>query len=234
MAKSRSARKKSSGSKIDGGLIAIGGVTLVVIALVAGLIAFNQSATQATVENVTVDYPVGVNEAGQPFKGSPSAPIILEEFADFRCPHCADFYTDFKPLVDEFVKTGQVQLVFMNFPVMGQQSITAAQAVECALAQGPEAFWAYHDALFENRQAGDSLYTRASLIDVAEQLGLDSDAFTTCLNGNRQTAEVQKDIADGEARGVTGTPSLFLNGQRYASGRDTSTLRSTFEAMLDQ
>ena len=153
--------------KIDNGLVAIIGVGVVVVLLVGGLIMFNQSATTADVAPAIVDYPVGITEDGQPYKGAADAPVELVEFADFRCSHCGDFYQETKELNEDYIKTGQLKLVFKNFPVIGQPSITAAQAAECALAQGAEAFWVYHDTLFENQTTGDTLFSRSGLKGVA-------------------------------------------------------------------
>lgn len=233
MAKSRT-RKTTSGAKRDNGLIAIGLVSVAVVVLIGALVAFNQASNRIDVSTVSVDYEVGITPDGQPFKGAADAPITVEEYADFRCPHCADFHTEFKEIEDEYVQTGQVRLVFRNYPVLGQASTVTAQATECALDQGAEAFWVYHDTLFDNSNIGETLYTRDGLRSVAEQAGLDINAFNNCFNANRKVAEVQQDLASGTNLGVTGTPTIFINGTRHNGARDAAGLRSVFDAMLEQ
>ena len=230
-AKNRKSSAAPGGVQRDNGLIAIGAVTVAVIVLIIVLIALNQTGSQIDLSAVSVDYPVGVTEDGQPFKGDANAPILLEEFADFRCPHCASFYQETKAL-DDYIQNGQVKLVFLNYPVLGQASATAAQAVECALEQGPAAFWLYHDTLFENQNLGESLFNRNALKDLAGEVGLNQGDFDDCLNANQTRLAVESDVTDGSGRGVTGTPSLFINGERHNGSPDAASLSAAFDELL--
>jgi len=103
-------------------------------------------------------------------------------------------------------------LVFRDFPLeFHDKAQLAAEAANCAGAQ--DKFWEYHDKLFENQKALD----KDNLIKYASDLQLDSDAFTTCLDSGRYTADVKQDVADGRKVGVTGTPAFFING-RFLNG----------------
>ncbi|TDI50631.1 MAG: DsbA family protein [Acidobacteria bacterium] len=103
-------------------------------------------------------------------------------------------------------------MVFRDFPLeFHDKAQLAAEAANCAGAQ--DKFWEYHDKLFENQKALD----KDNLIKYASDLQLDSDAFTTCLDSGRYTADVKQDVADGRKVGVTGTPAFFING-RFLNG----------------
>ena len=117
---------------------------------------------------------------------------------------------------------------------MGQGSTNAAQAGECALQQSAKAFWAYHDALFANQGKGENVFTRAGLKDIAEQIGLDGNAFSNCLNSNQMATEVQADLVDGNAKGVESTPTLFINGQIVRGAPTPADLKSTLDTLLAQ
>lgn len=103
-------------------------------------------------------------------------------------------------------------MVFRDFPLAFHNNAqTAAEASNCANEQGK--FWEYHDTLFANQQKLD----KASLIQYAADLQLDGEAFMACLDSGKFTADVQRDMAEGQAVGVTGTPAFFING-RFLNG----------------
>jgi protein-disulfide isomerase len=100
----------------------------------------------------------------------------------------------------------------------------AAEASECADDQGN--FWEYHDLLYANQSAIDV----DSLKGYAGQLGLDTGTFDECLDEGKQSSEVEKDLEDGQASGVTGTPAFFINGE-LVSGAQPFTV---FQQIIDQ
>jgi len=146
-----------------------------------------------------------------PALGPETAPVTIVEFSDFECPFCLRIHPTLKQVMDEY--DGRVRLVFRQFPLnaLHPHAQKAAEASLCAMDQGK--FWEMHDAMFENQRELDieSLKTRAS------ELGLDSEAFGTCLDSGMFAEQVAVDVAAGRALGVSGTPALFING-RYLSG----------------
>ncbi len=152
------------------------GVLLVVSAVVYAIITSNQVAIP---ERETYQQ----NELSG--LGDPSAPVVIQEFSDFGCSHCADFGLETKKIIEEeFIDTG---IVFLEFHSVGgllgsEATLQAAEAAYCAGEQ--EQFWTFHDLvftnqlnLFGNRAADNS----DKLIDYAEILGLDLNQFETCL-----------------------------------------------------
>jgi protein-disulfide isomerase len=93
---------------------------------------------------------------------------------------------------------------------IGQESMWAAEASECANEQGR--FWEYHDKLFAE-QAGENrgTFSKSNLKRFADQIGLDTATFNACLDSDKHKATVQRDIDDGVREGVRQTPTLFIN-----------------------
>lgn len=142
--------------------------------------------------------------------GSPDAPVIMIEFSDFQCPYCGRFATT---TFDSILETygDYIYFVYRDFSILGSESTNAAIAAQCA--NDREQFWAFHDLLFANQQN----LNRATYLDFAQQLNLDIDAFTSCLDNETHLEEVQQDSATAQQLGATGTPTFFING-RYVSG----------------
>ncbi len=117
-------------------------------------------------------------------------------------------------LVPTYINPGKVKYVFKNFPVIGQESVDAAAAAECAGDQNK--FWLYGTYLFEH-QTGENVgaFTPDHLKQFAGLLGLDTNAFNSCLDSGKYASAVQQDLAQGRGRGVQATPTFFVNGTEY-------------------
>ena len=116
-------------------------------------------------------------------------------------------------------------MVFRDFPLgFHDKAQISAEAANCAGDQ--DKFWEYHDKLFENQKALD----KQSLIKYADELQLDNDSFTTCLDSGKFSADVRQDVSDGQAVGVTGTPAFFING-RFLNG---AVPYEQFAAIIDE
>jgi protein-disulfide isomerase len=166
-----------------------------------------------------------------PLKGNANAKVSIVEFADFRCPFCEQFFTNTEPqLLKEFVDTGKANFAFRNFAFLGPASVVAANASECANDQGK--FWDFYDYLYKNQPAetDTTMYTTDTLAQDAATLGMDSTAFTNCLNNKTDDAKAAKDLADGQAAGVSGTPSFFINGNPIVGACPIATLEGAVNA----
>lgn len=167
-------------------------------------------------------------------KGDPDAPVTIVEYSDFQCPYCQRFYLQTLPSIQEnYIDTGKVKLVYRHFPLSFHQNAEiAAEAAECAGEQDDEMFWAMHDMMFENGSGDGSGLAREDLIGYATTLGLDVDAFTTCVDENRYADKIQSDMASGVAAGVTGTPGFLVNGQLVVGAQPYSVFQAAIEAAL--
>jgi protein-disulfide isomerase len=141
--------------------------------------------------------------------GSANAPVTLVEYGDFECPYCGQAY----PIVKELEERlgDRLRVVFRNFPLSEAHPHAqhAAEAAEAAGAQGR--FWEMHDALYEHQ---DALGDRA-LIGYAAELGIDEARVARELESGTYAGEVRADFRGGVRSGVNGTPTFFINGERY-------------------
>ncbi len=145
-----------------------------------------------------------------PTLGPADAPITLVEFSDFQCPYCAHVNPTIYRVAQEYPH--QVRIVFRQFPLdsMHPDARVAAEASLCANEQGE--FWELHDKMFSAQHE----LTPQTIRQLASELGLDYNAFGSCMAEGRYKAQVQGDLEAGEIAGVTGTPSIFINGRLLA------------------
>lgn len=171
-------------------------------------------------EIVTVT-PAALPDADGLSLGDPDAPVTIDVFEDFQCPACQRFTESVEPLViQNLVADGRARYVFHNYPFLdgngagsSGESDQAANAAMCANEQ--DRFWEMHSILYanlggENRGA----FSNRRLQAMAESIGLDMDTFNACFGENRYEEEIQADFELGQQMGVTGTPTVFVNGVR--------------------
>ena len=134
-------------------------------------------------------------------------------------------------IIKQYVETGQANIVYKHSAFLGQESVWAAQAAECAADQGR--FWDFHDILFE-RQDGENpgAFNQDKLIAMANELKFDMAKFEQCLNNNETLARVQADTQEGSAAGVTGTPTFFINGRVLVGAQPLEAFQQTIEQAL--
>ncbi len=167
--------------------------------------------------------------AGEHILGSASATVTVIEYIDFQCSVCRAFALNAFPGVEEaYIDRGDVRWVFRNFPLTAihEFAVNAAVAAECAADQG--LFLEYHDVLFENQPD----FENAQLTDYAEEVGLDLDVFTACVESGDKLAGVEADIASGLSLGVGGTPTFFVNGQGFFGGLTLDRISDILDAAL--
>lgn len=132
---------------------------------------------------------------------------------------------------EQYVKTGQVRIVFKNYPVHGQEANTIAQATLCASEQGK--FWEYHDNLMEGLYAGDyAAFGPGGLNQLAADLGLNGETFTACLNDGKYAQQVQDEALEAQGRGVSGTPAFFVNDTLIVGAKPFDVFKAAIEQEL--
>jgi protein-disulfide isomerase len=189
--------------------------TIAVVAIAIAIVLVIVSLTSAAKSPVTVTTASSaLSECGSPTCGQANAPITIDIYADFQCPFCARADGVLQQLAPQYVDTGKVKLVYHNFPIIGPESETAAQAAECAGDQNK--FWAYANYLFSHQNGENTgAFSPDALKGFAAQLGLNQSAFNTCLDTGKYSAAVQQQAAEGQQRGVNVTPTFFINGQKH-------------------
>lgn len=191
---------------------------------------------QALVKDLRARYPVTVAlraprievaTDGEPVLGAATAPVTIVEFSDFQCPYCRQVQGTLKRLLAEY--EGKVKLVFRDFPLRNihPQAQKAAEAAQCAAEQ--HKFWPYHDKLFTvtNLQIDD-------LKKYAQELELNMEQFTSCLDSSKYAAAVEEDVQAGQKAGVSATPTFFINGFPLSGAAPYERFKEAVETALEQ
>jgi protein-disulfide isomerase len=169
--------------------------------------------------------PITIPTEGAPVLGPAAAPVTIVEFSDFQCPYCVAAVPQIQALMKEFPT--QVKLIFKQYP-LDNHSQAAFAATAALAAQNQGKFWQMHDALFTHH--GD--LSVPSVLALAKGLGLDMPRFQTDLKSPAVEQIVKRDIADGDRAGVPGTPTLYIDGQRFNGPVTLEVLRPVIEAEL--
>jgi protein-disulfide isomerase len=150
------------------------------------------------------------------------ARAVVIEFSDFECPNCRRIEPELEQL--RRIYGNEMRFVWFDFPLDAHHhAMLAAEAARCAGEQGQ--FWPYHDALMSGRE---SLGER-NLADLAARLGLDSAKFDSCVATHKYEGMVESDIDKGNSIGISGTPTIFINGSEYTGGQSLDDLKSAID-----
>jgi len=176
---------------------------------------------------------VKIDTGHLPFLGNKDARVSLVEFADFRCPFCEQFYTStFSQIKKEYIDTGKVKLYFRHYAFLGQASDVAANAAECANDQGK--FWDMYNYFYKNQpsESDTSMYNVDTLTQIAGKLKMDTTKFKTCLSSSKDTKKVQDDFTAGSTAGVSGTPTVFINGVAQVGAKPYASFKQVIDDQL--
>ncbi|MCV7345713.1 DsbA family protein [Mycolicibacterium rhodesiae] len=175
---------------------------------------------------------VARREAGDPLaQGSPTAPIVLIEFADLRCPFCAQFSRQTEPvLVERYVKKGVLRIEWRDMPIFGAQSTAAARAARAAAAQGW--FWPFVQTVYAAAPStGHPDLTAATLHDLARKAGVpDLVRFDADSTSTQFDAAIHADLEQGQSLGIPSTPAFSVNGHPVLGAQPTD----VFTTLIDQ
>jgi protein-disulfide isomerase len=177
--------------------------------------------------------PADIPSSGRTL-GNPNAPVTIDIWIDYQCPTCRDFALQVMPqLIERYVRPGKARIVVHDMIVIdgyggGTESAHAAIAASCAAEQGK--FWQYQDWLWANQETEDSgTFSEDRLVVFAGNVGLDTQAFSQCLADGTHAAQVQAESSAAGSAGITGTPSIEVNGALVQS-YDFATLSAAIEA----
>jgi protein-disulfide isomerase len=163
--------------------------------------------------------------------GPTDAPVTLVEYGDYQCPHCARAHPRVTAVRERL--GDRLRFVFRNFPMteLHPEALHAAEAAESVAAHaGSDAFWAMHDLLFEHQQDSEWALDDEHLLEYAAAAGADAGLVKADLDADAFEAHVRADFMSGVRSGVNGTPTFFINGERFEG--DWSSVAS-FAAALE-
>lgn len=209
-----------------------------VVAILTGLVLFskqksvNVSGVDHTVVRTTPTAESGI--ADHVF-GKINSKVTLIEYGDYQCPGCGTFHTNFSPIMDDY--KDKITFVFRNFPItqIHPNARAAAASAEAAGLQGK--FWEMWNLLYTNQNSWNNLgidQRDKQFEAYAGDLKLDIDKFRSDVASDNVSKKITFDQALGKANGVTGTPTLFLNGKILETDKynSTQTIKATLDAAL--
>ena len=200
--------------------VAVVGVAAVGYAMSAGS---GSTATEPVALEGLDDPQALVAMAQGMVKGEEQAPVTIVEFGDYQCPGCGQFASLVEPqITTEYVETGKARFVFFDFPLVNihANSFLAARAVRCAADQDPDKGWDLHSTLYGRQgQWSASSKPAAEFVAYAQELGLDTDAFRTCLDSDRHADVVTANLRLGEQLGVDRTPTVMVSERGKGTAR---------------
>lgn len=165
------------------------------------------SSTKKTVQLMTLTFAAEIDVTGSPYLGNLAAPVTVVIFSDFQCPFCAKLGPVIEQTLDAYPE--DVKVVFKHFPLASHRFASLA-ALASVAAQKQGKFWQFHDALF----AAQKDLSQSKILSLAGDLGLDIKQFTADIGSQDAKDRLTKDVNDGKAAGLHGTPTLFVNGRQ--------------------
>ena len=166
-------------------------------------------------------------------KGSATAPITVYEMSDFQCPYCRRFAQETFPTLErEYIRTGKVRWVFVNFPLTSLHS-NAVPAAELALCAGRQkAFWPVHDLLFRHQDVWAPLKEPAAFfLSLADSAKIAKPALLECVKAPATRAEVQAEAEGSERSGASSTPSFYIEGGLLAGAHPVEVFRQVLDSV---
>jgi len=174
-----------------------------------------------------------------PVLGNVNAPLTMIEFGDYQCTYCKKFFSETEgSIIENYVKTGKVKIMFKDFIVVGGDSANAANAAHCANDQ--KMFWSYHSILYNNWDGeGTGWASFERLHKFANKLGLDMNEFSECMSESKWEELINSSQKDGRIIGVTATPTFFIIDQsnnilKITGAQHYDVFEDVFDSLLEK
>ncbi|HEY4396032.1 MAG TPA: thioredoxin domain-containing protein [Acidimicrobiia bacterium] len=190
----------------------VGGV--IVAAVVVGVLV---QRSRSGTEQATVNRPVSaIGPNGGVIVGDANAPVTITEYGDFQCPVCAELHQRWEPTLEQLMQQGKVKFEFVGVAYLDRgttESLRSAAAATCAADAGK--FLDYYNALYngQSNTENSGFLTNARLLSFGQEVGISGDTFTRCVDSGRYEGWVRKNTDAASQRGVTGTPTVLVNGK---------------------
>ena len=200
-----------------------------------------QIDAQALIRHFYAQRPLELTVTDRPAWGPDGAPVTIIEFSDFQCPFCRRAAFSLKPFTGQF--RDEVRIVYLNYPLdascnpamehaVHPMACLAAKAALCVYQEkGNEAFWKYHDLIFENqKRLSHSLLTN----QLASAIGMSAAELDPCIISPRIESRLAADIELGTQAGIEGTPAIYINGRSLSKWMEPSILRAIIKSELER
>ena len=195
-------------------------VAVVAIGIVASAVLLGRTdrservptaATNVTVGGASV--PFGVDGSAVQV-GKSDAKVTMDLWVDYSCPHCQEFEADSNDVITQKVASGELKVNYHNIQIVTAYGTQAGSAAACVATYAPESWWAFNAALYANHSAETDGWKGPELADFAAQQGITNSEAQTCIKDQRYTSWITDNTSAAGQAGVTGTPTLFFNGDK--------------------
>ncbi len=148
-------------------------------------------------------------------RGPDKAPVTIVEFSDLQCPHCKEA----QPVIDKLLASEpNARFVFQQFPLpMHNWAAKAAAYADCIGRSSKDAFWKFVQGTYDEQANITESNADERLTAIADKSGVKGADIAVCSAKSDTKARIDKSIALGQAVGVTGTPTVFINGRRIGN-----------------
>ncbi len=200
--------------------IVVGVVALLAIGIVASAVLLGRAdrservptaATSVTVGGTSV--PFAVNGSAVEV-GKADAKVTMDLWVDYSCPHCQEFEADSNDVITQKIASGALKVNYHNIQIVTAYGTQAGSAAACVATYAPESWWAFNAALYANHSAETDGWKGPQLADFATQQGVTNSDAQSCISDQRYTSWITDNTSAAGEAGVTGTPTLFFNGQQ--------------------
>ena len=221
---------------VDAKKIGVGIAAIVLVTLVAVFVTSYMSDFETARTPSTEDESQTIHLKDAPVLGSTTATVTIVEVGDYQCHMCKLWFKETRPqIIENYVETGKVNLVFIDMPFLGRDSTPASEATYCANDQGK--YWEYHSTLFEYQQEIDDGWANASRLQaIALNLGLDMEQFDKCMINDDHRSQVNFNMQMAKKQfGANSTPTFVIVGPTGVAEKIVGAHPySTFVSVLDQ
>ncbi|HWF07277.1 MAG TPA: DsbA family protein [Bryobacteraceae bacterium] len=162
--------------------------------------------------------PVHLNIEHEPTFGPASAPVTIVEFGDFECPSCRAEAPVLRQLLPALFPN-KIRVVFKDYPLESIHPWARAGSIaaRCVFRQNPEAFWKFYDWDYDNQDDITVDNLKSKVVAWAGKNGISATSLESCIDSKATDADVARNIAEGRAVGVKGTPTVFVNGVKSST-----------------
>ena len=211
--------------KLQGSVAVPEGSQHIAVSPVQDLLMITNSLDR-TLQTVRINLEHTFSLEDSPTLGPADAPVTIVEFTDFECSYCARLAPVLEEVHQAFPE--KVRIVFKNYPLVRIHRFAVQAALAALAAQDQGKFWPFEERLFQN-------YNRLNpqkIEEIRKELGLDAKRFNARMNDPALKDLIRRDMQDGSAAGVNGTPTVFINGKKYRGQRSLEGFREAIEAIL--
>lgn len=228
----RAGTKTSKAKKQQQQIYLIVGGAVVALIVFGAIVLMTRPAGAELPDGVETKYE-GLQQSetaeGYPMLGNPDAPILVQDFSSFTCPFCKEWHEDIDEELLPYIADGQVRLVAVPFDRQGQDETDMVRAAICAMEQ--DKFFEMTAVLYHWQ--GLVSYSDDRVESAADELGMDVDTFSDCINSNSPNGLIAYARNDFQARGLTGTPTVFVNFEEVAPSQVVSRVENLLIAIED-